>query len=393
MARRSPHLGELCAALGGGQLRARQPRPGHRRRRAPPALAGLGSVPRGTRLPAAVAPLCPGAEAAQRPAQGRARDGAARCLGPRAGRRRRAADPPPPALSGALQPVLRPPWQPSWLPALGRDQPGFQPGWRRDELPLADALLLARDRDLAAGSRGRPASRRLASRLRRPAGARGAVARPGQADRAGLLLAQAELHAALARRLAGVRAWTTWPRNSTGTIRRGCWQRLLASRRPGVHHRHRTPPGWQATHGRLARFHVEHGGSRPSEAERCELPSRSAPDTRRRPLALGSARLYFVHVYLMCLGASGPCPGRVAGACCRMTAARARPVARPDRPVDPHQHLRLQQDHRPARPGSRPQASGHVHRRRARRHRPAPHGVRSGRQLRSTKPSPATRTT
>lgn len=37
------------------------------------------------------------------------------------------------------------------LPAAVSSTLNFLPGWRRDELPLADALLLARDRDLAAG--------------------------------------------------------------------------------------------------------------------------------------------------------------------------------------------------------------------------------------------------
>ena len=36
-------------------------------------------------------------------------------------------------------------------PAIGADRLDLAPGWRRDELPLADALLLARQRDLAAG--------------------------------------------------------------------------------------------------------------------------------------------------------------------------------------------------------------------------------------------------
>lgn len=36
-------------------------------------------------------------------------------------------------------------------PALGGVGIGYLPGWRRDEMPLADALLLARDRDLQAG--------------------------------------------------------------------------------------------------------------------------------------------------------------------------------------------------------------------------------------------------
>jgi len=37
------------------------------------------------------------------------------------------------------------------LPAAGEASLAYLPGWRRDELPLADALLLARDRDLGAG--------------------------------------------------------------------------------------------------------------------------------------------------------------------------------------------------------------------------------------------------
>ena len=36
-------------------------------------------------------------------------------------------------------------------PALGRATLSFQPGWSRDSLSLADALLVARDRDLANG--------------------------------------------------------------------------------------------------------------------------------------------------------------------------------------------------------------------------------------------------
>jgi len=37
------------------------------------------------------------------------------------------------------------------LPEAGTWSLAFNPGWRRDDLPLADALLLSRDRDLAAG--------------------------------------------------------------------------------------------------------------------------------------------------------------------------------------------------------------------------------------------------
>ncbi|MGH8077765.1 MAG: DNA replication/repair protein RecF, partial [Lysobacter sp.] len=38
-----------------------------------------------------------------------------------------------------------------WAPALGATQLEYLPGWRREDLPLADALLLARDRDLVTG--------------------------------------------------------------------------------------------------------------------------------------------------------------------------------------------------------------------------------------------------
>lgn len=40
------------------------------------------------------------------------------------------------------------------VPALGRAELEFLPGWRRQEMSLADALLLARDRDRAAGFTG-----------------------------------------------------------------------------------------------------------------------------------------------------------------------------------------------------------------------------------------------
>lgn len=38
-----------------------------------------------------------------------------------------------------------------WAPSLGATNLEYLPGWRREELPLADALLLARERDLATG--------------------------------------------------------------------------------------------------------------------------------------------------------------------------------------------------------------------------------------------------
>ena len=50
----------------------------------------------------------------------------------------------------ALEPGLERAAQ-AFLPELGRPQLDFQPGWKQAELGLADALLLARDRDLAMG--------------------------------------------------------------------------------------------------------------------------------------------------------------------------------------------------------------------------------------------------
>lgn len=81
-------------------------------------------------------------------------------------------------------------------PGLGSASLTYLPGWKRDELPLADALLLARDRDLLAGHTSvgphradwRPAFSRIPGR--------DALSR-GQAKLAALaaLLAQADFHA------------------------------------------------------------------------------------------------------------------------------------------------------------------------------------------------------
>lgn len=38
-----------------------------------------------------------------------------------------------------------------WVPSLGTTQLEYQPGWRREDMPLGDALLLARQRDLVSG--------------------------------------------------------------------------------------------------------------------------------------------------------------------------------------------------------------------------------------------------
>ncbi|MEO6364843.1 MAG: DNA replication/repair protein RecF [Luteimonas sp.] len=50
------------------------------------------------------------------------------------------------ALQGSLEAITA-----DFLPNLGKATFTYQSGWRRDEMPLVDALLLARERDLATG--------------------------------------------------------------------------------------------------------------------------------------------------------------------------------------------------------------------------------------------------
>jgi DNA replication and repair protein RecF len=84
-------------------------------------------------------------------------------------------------------------------PAIGADRLELQPGWRRDELPLADALLLARPRDLMAGFTSVGPHRADIRIAYTGLPGREALSR-GQAKLAALalLLSQARLHAELA---------------------------------------------------------------------------------------------------------------------------------------------------------------------------------------------------
>jgi len=81
-------------------------------------------------------------------------------------------------------------------PTLGEATLTFLPGWRRDELSLADALLLSRDRDLVTGFTS-IGPHRADWRVRHAALPDGAVLSRGQAKLSalGCLLAQAERHA------------------------------------------------------------------------------------------------------------------------------------------------------------------------------------------------------
>ncbi|GAB1595022.1 DNA replication/repair protein RecF [Lysobacter claricitrinus] len=81
-------------------------------------------------------------------------------------------------------------------PGLGAATLAYSPGWRRDELPLADALLLARDRDLLAGHTSVGPHRADWRPTFSAIPGRDALSR-GQAKLAALsaLLAQADFHA------------------------------------------------------------------------------------------------------------------------------------------------------------------------------------------------------
>lgn len=85
------------------------------------------------------------------------------------------------------------------VPAIGADRLDLQPGWRRDELSLADALLLARPRDLAAGFTSVGPHRADVRIAYAGLPGREALSR-GQAKLTALalLLSQARLHAELA---------------------------------------------------------------------------------------------------------------------------------------------------------------------------------------------------
>jgi DNA replication and repair protein RecF len=82
-------------------------------------------------------------------------------------------------------------------PTLGETTLTFLPGWRRDEVSLADALLLARDRDLAVGFTS-VGPHRADWRVRHAGLPEGVALSRGQAKLSalGCLLAQAERHAA-----------------------------------------------------------------------------------------------------------------------------------------------------------------------------------------------------
>ena len=145
------------------------------------------------------------------------------------------------------------------LPVAGEAGLDFQPGWRRDELTLGDALLLVRDRDRAVGFTS-TGPHRADWRVNYAAfPGREALSR-GQAKLTALaiLLAQAELHATQRGE---------WPivalDDLASELDRAHQSRVLARLRASGAQVFITgtepPAGLQLDDTGVARFHVEHG--------------------------------------------------------------------------------------------------------------------------------------
>lgn len=166
-------------------------------------------------------------------------------------------------LQPALQTLSR-----ELVPQLGEGRFEYRPGWRREQLPLADALLLARERDLAAGFTS--------------VGPHRADWRIGHASRPGgetLSRGQAKL-TALACLLAQAQDFATqrahWPvfllDDLTAELDRGHQERLLARLRASGAQVFVTgterPGGLEGAGWVPALFHVEQGRieSRPAAA-------------------------------------------------------------------------------------------------------------------------------
>ncbi|UHQ23406.1 DNA replication/repair protein RecF [Lysobacter sp. 5GHs7-4] len=149
-------------------------------------------------------------------------------------------------------------------PALGDTRLDYQPGWRREELPLADALLLARERDQIAGYTS-VGPHRADWRIHF-AGVPGreALSR-GQAKLTALsaLLAQAEHHAQ-ARKEWPVIALDDLASELDRQHQRRVLQRLVACGAQVFITGTEAPPALAELEVATTVFHVEHGELRPS---------------------------------------------------------------------------------------------------------------------------------
>lgn len=145
------------------------------------------------------------------------------------------------------------------LPAAGATTLAFLPGWRRDEVSLNDALLLARDRDRLAGFTS-VGPHRADWRIGHGAiPGREALSR-GQAKLAALaiLLAQAELHATL-RGEWPVMALDDLASELDRSHQRRVLERLLACGAQVFITGTEAPPALHGMAAPVSVFHVEHG--------------------------------------------------------------------------------------------------------------------------------------
>lgn len=151
-------------------------------------------------------------------------------------------------------------------PALGARTLDYTPGWRHDELSLLDALLLARDRDLAAGFTSVGPHRADWRIGFATIPGREALSR-GQAKLAALaaLLAQAEHHAA-ARGEWPVIALDDLASELDRSHQRRVLKHLLVGGAQVVITGTDAPPALAGLGASVARFHVEHDQIRPLES-------------------------------------------------------------------------------------------------------------------------------
>lgn len=160
----------------------------------------------------------------------------------------------------ALEPLLQA-VSSDLAPSLGRAALRFQPGWSRDQLPLADALVIARDRDLTYGFTS-VGPHRADWRIDYAALPGRETLSRGQAKLSALsvLLAQAERHAA---------ACGEWPVMALDDLaseldrqhQRRVLQRLIASGAQVFITGTEPPVALSALDAPFRLFHVEHKGA------------------------------------------------------------------------------------------------------------------------------------
>lgn len=145
------------------------------------------------------------------------------------------------------------------VPGIGPVRLAYSPGWRRDELALADALLIARDRDRASGFTSVGPHRADVRLVFDAFPGREALSRgQGKLLALALLLAQAS-HQASVRGAWPVVALDDMASELDRTHQRLLLDRLAAAGAQVVMTGTDVPPSVEAWPGTMAVFHVEHG--------------------------------------------------------------------------------------------------------------------------------------